>query len=96
MGLSAADAPAGGGTCPNNVSRATTCQRLNFSTRQEIDACGHIGRYFLTRLSPEGRSEGGAPIGVLFGHNGGRRKISSVKVSGEKVFRRWFGFCEAS
>ena len=53
-------------------------------------------RYFPTRLPPEGRSEGGTPVGVLFDYNGGRRKISLVKVVGGKVFRRWFGFYEAS
>ena len=52
--------------------------------------------YFLARLPSEGRSGGGAPVGVLFGRNGSRRKISLMKVVGGKVFRRWFGFCEAS
>ena len=31
-----------------------------------------VGRYFLARLPPEGRSEGGAHVGVLFDRNGGR------------------------
>ena len=55
-----------------------------------------MGRYFPARVPSEGRSEGGAPDGVLFGRNGGRQKISPVKVAGSKVFRRWFGFFEAS
>ena len=33
-----------------------------------------MARYFLTMLPPEGRLEGGAPIGVLFGWNGDRQK----------------------
>ena len=61
----------------------------------EIGVCGRVGRYFPARLPSEGRSEGGASVGVLFGRNGGRRKISPVKVVGGKVFRRWFGFCKA-
>ena len=36
--------------------------------------CGCVGRYFPTRLPPEGRSKRGAHVGVLVGHNGGRRK----------------------
>ena len=88
MGLSAVDAPVGGGTCPYSVSRAATRWRVNFSPRLEIGACGHVGRYFSVRLPPNGRLEGGALVGVLFGRNGGRRKISPVKVSGSKVFRR--------
>ena len=40
---------------------------------------------FPVRLPPEGRSDGGAPVGVLFGRNGGCRKISPVKVAGGKV-----------
>ena len=46
---------------------------MNFSAGPEIDACGRVGRYFLARLPPEGRSEGGTPIGVLFVQNGSRR-----------------------
>ena len=60
---------------------------VNFSDGPEIGMCGRVGRYFSTRLPSEGRSEGGALVGVLFGRNGGRRKISSVKVSDGKVFR---------
>ena len=86
MGLSAADAPAGGGMGQNNVTCAATRWRMNFSTEPKIDTCGLVGRYFLARLPPEGRSEGGTPIGVLFSQNGGR-KISLVKVVGDKVFR---------
>ena len=55
-----------------------------------------VGRCFSTRLLSKGRSEGGTSVGVLFGRNGGRRKISLVKVASSKVFRRWFGVCEAS
>ena len=44
----------------------------------------------------EGRSEGGALVGVLFGRNGGHWNILPVKVAGGKVLRRLFGFCEAS
>ena len=73
MGLSAVDAPAGGGACPKSVSRAATRRRMNFSIELEISACGRVGRYFSARLTPKGRSEGGAPVGVLFGRNGGRR-----------------------
>ena len=46
------------------------CWHVNFSARPEIGVCGSMGRYFLVRLPSEGRSEGGAPIGVLFGWNG--------------------------
>ena len=35
-----------------------------------------MGRYFLARLAPEGRSERGAPVGVLVDRNGGPWKIS--------------------
>ena len=65
---------------------------MNFSAKSEIGACGRVRRYFSTRLPSEGRSEGGAPIGVLFDRNGGRRKILSIKVACDKMFRRWFGF----
>ena len=95
MGLSAADAPAGGGACQNSLTRATTCRRVNLSSKLDIGACGRVGRYFPVRLPLEGRSEGGAPVDVFFSRNGGRRKISPVKVVGNKVFRRWFGFYEA-
>ena len=47
-----------------------------------------MGRYFLVRLPSEGRSERGAPVGVLVGGNGGRRKISSEKVASDMVFRQ--------
>ena len=50
---------------------------------------GYVGRYFPTRLPPDGRSEGGTPVGVLFGWNGSRQKILPVKVADSKVFRRW-------
>ena len=96
MGLSAADAPAGGGACQNSLTHATTRRRVNLSSRLEIGVCGLMGRYFPTMLPLEGRSEGGAPVDVFFSRNGGRRKISPVKVVGDKVFRRWFGFYEAS
>ena len=80
----------------NSVSHAAMCRRVNFSPGPEIGACGRVGMYFSARLPPEGRSEGGASIGVLFDRNGGRRKISPVKFAGSKVFQRWFGFYEAS
>ena len=92
MGLSTVNAPTGGGACQNSVTRAATRRRVNFSAGPEIGVCGRVGRYFPTRLPPEGRSEGGALVGVLFGWNGGRRKISPIKVVGGKVFRRWSGF----
>ena len=60
---------------------------MNFSDGSEISVCGRVGRYFSARLPSEVRSEGGALVGVLFGRNGGRRKISSVKVADGKVFR---------
>ena len=44
---------------------------MNFSVGPEIGACGRMGRYFPARLPSEGRSEGGAPVGVLFNLNGG-------------------------
>ena len=62
----------------------TRRRMVNFSVAPEIGTCGRVGRYFPTRLPPEGRSEGGSPVGVLFGRNGGRRKISPVKVAGSK------------
>ena len=96
MGLSKADTPSGGGACPNSVSRAATRRRVNFSVGLDIKVCGCVGRYFPARLPSEGRSEGGTHVGVLFGRNGVRRKISLIKVVDGKVFRRWFGFCEAS
>ena len=95
MGLSAADAPAGGGVCKNSVTRAAMRRRVNFNAGPEIGVCECVWSYFQARLPPEGRSEGGAPVGVLFSRNGGRRKISPVKVVGDKVLRRWFGFREA-
>ena len=52
------------------------------------------GKVFSGEASTGSRLEGGTPIGVLFGRNGGW-KIPLVKVAGGKVFRRWFGFCEA-
>ena len=61
-----------------------------------MGACGPVQCYFPARISPGGRSEGDAPVGVLFGRKGGRRKISSVKVAGGKVLQRWFDFREAS
>ena len=45
------------------------------------------GKVFFGEVPSEGKSEGGALVGVLFGRNGGRRKISSVKVADGKVFR---------
>ena len=73
IGLSAVDTPVGGGACPNSVSRATKRWLLNFSVGPEIGMCGHMGKYFSARLPLEGRSERGAPVGVLFGRNGGCR-----------------------
>ena len=74
MGLSTVDAPAGGGACQNSVTCAAMCRCVIFSSGPEIGACGHMGRYFPTRLPLEGRSEGGTLVGVLFGRNGGYRK----------------------
>ena len=51
-------------------SHAPTC---GFQ-RQIVDRRMLVGRYFLVRLPSEGRSERGAPVGVLVGRNGGRRK----------------------
>ena len=93
MGLSAADAPAKGGMCQNSVTRAGMHQHVNFSARSKIGVCGHVGRYFPAMVPSEGRSEGGAPVGVLFGRSGGRQKILPVKVADGKMFRRWFDFC---
>ena len=42
MGLSAADAPAGGGACKNSVTRAATCRRVNSCTEQGIDECERV------------------------------------------------------
>ena len=61
-------------------------RHANFSVGLEIGACGCVGMYFPARLTSEGRSEGGAPVGVFFSHNGGRQKISPVKVVDGKVF----------
>ena len=47
-----------------------------------------MGRCFPERLPPEGRSQRGTPVGVLIDRNGRRRKISSKKVAGGRVFRR--------
>ena len=47
---------------------------------------------FPTKLSSKGRSKGVALVGVLFGRNGGRRKISPVKFVSGKILQRWFGF----
>ena len=44
MGLSAADAPARGGACPNSVSHAATHRCVNFSHRPEIGAWEGIFR----------------------------------------------------
>ena len=38
MGLSAADAPAGGGTCKNSVTHDATHRRLNSRAGSEIGA----------------------------------------------------------
>ena len=62
MGLSTADAPTGGGAC-KTVSNAPT---RGFQRRtRDWRVCS----YFSARLPPKGRSEGGAPVGVLFGRN---------------------------
>ena len=39
MGLSATDAPTGGGACKNSVTRAATRRCVNFSAGPEIGAC---------------------------------------------------------
>ena len=46
----------------------------------------HVERYFSARFPPKGSSERDAPVGVPVGQNGGRRKISSKKVVGARVF----------
>ena len=96
MGLSAVEAPTGGGACKNSVTCAATRQRVDFSVGPEIGACECVCSCFPVRLPLEGRSEGVALVGVLFGRNGGHRKISLAKVASGKVLRRWFGLCEAS
>ena len=42
MGLSAADAPAGGGACKNSVTCAAMCRCVNFSAGPEIGACERV------------------------------------------------------
>ena len=96
MCLSAEDAPARGDACKNSVTRTATSRRVNFSAGSEIGACEHMRSYFQARLPPKGRSERGTPVCELFDRNGGRWKISPIKVVGGKVLRRWFGLCEAS
>ena len=55
---------------------------MNFSIGLEIGTCGLVGRYFPTRIPPEGRSERGAFVGVLVGRNGGRlKKLSAAEYS---------------
>ena len=44
MGLSAADALAGGGACKNSVTRAATRWRVNSRAGPEISACDAIFR----------------------------------------------------
>ena len=56
------------------------------------DRC--VGRYFLTRLPPEGRSERGALVGVLVDQNGGCRKILSKKLSVAEYFDDGCGLLE--
>ena len=48
----------------------------------------HVERYFSARFPSKGRSERDALVGVPVGRNGGRRKISSQKVVGARVFQR--------
>ena len=87
IGLLAADAAAGGGAWQNIASSTAMHWCVKFSAVPEIGACGHVGRYFPAKLPSEGRSKRGASVGVLIGWNGGRRKISSEKVSSGRVFR---------
>ena len=69
-----------------------TRQCVNFNAETEIRSCGCVGGYFPTRLPLEGRSERGAPIGVLVGWNGGnRKKLLAIGCSNGGS-----GFCEAS
>ena len=42
MGLSVADAPAGGGACKNSVTRAAMCRHVNFSFGPEVGACERV------------------------------------------------------
>ena len=44
MGLSVANAPAGGRACKNSVKCAATCRRVNSSAVPEISACDVIFR----------------------------------------------------
>ena len=39
MGLSATDAPVGGGACKNSVTHAATRRHVNFNAGLEIGAC---------------------------------------------------------
>ena len=71
---------------PNSASSSATRRLVNFSARLKIGACGCMRRYFSARLPPEGRLER-APIGVLVGQNGGRRKILPKKVVNGRVFQ---------
>ena len=96
MGLSAANAP------PRGVARVKTVSHAPLRANARISGPNRRSKRvskcscFPARLPPEGRSKGVAPVGVLFGRNGGSRKISPVKVANGKVLRRWFGFYEAS
>ena len=84
MGLLAVDAPTGGGTCKKQCHTRRHALARGFLRRigdRRVCSC------FPARLPLEGRSEGVTSVGVLFDRNGGRRKISSVKVAGGKVLR---------
>ena len=44
-----------------------------------------VGRYFQARLPPKGRSERGAPVGVLVGQNGGHwKKLLTAEYSNKR------------
>ena len=47
-----------------------------------------MGKYFLARLPPKGRSKRDASVGVLVSRNGGHRKILPEKVDGGRVFQQ--------
>ena len=62
------------------AKQCLTRRRVNFSTGPEIGACGHVERYFPTRIPPEGRSDRGTLVGVLVSRNGGRwKKLTTAK-----------------
>ena len=64
------------------AKQCLTCQLVNFNARLEISACQSMQKCFPARLSPKGRSERDAPVGVLVGWNGGcQKKLSAAGCS---------------